>query len=81
MRTFSDNFQQGGKYSVQIASHQGELRREENFIDQKSLSTSYLQIEYFNLENYVINDEKGKISQSSFSHCGGSRPTGNFPNQ
>ena len=80
MHTFSDNFQQGGKYSVQIASHQGELRRKENFIDQKSFSTSYLQIEYFNLENYVINDEKGKFSQSSFSHCGGSQPTENFPN-
>ena len=30
MHTFLDNFQQGGKYSAQIASHQAELRREEN---------------------------------------------------
>ena len=37
IHTFMDNFQQGGKYSTQIASHQAELRREETFIDQKSL--------------------------------------------
>ena len=34
MHTFLDNFHQGGKYSVQIASHQAELRRKENFIDK-----------------------------------------------
>ena len=33
MHTFMDNFHQGGKYSAQIASHQAELRREENFTD------------------------------------------------
>ena len=27
-----DNFHQGGKYSAQIASHQAELRREENLL-------------------------------------------------
>ena len=27
MHTFLDNFEQGGKYSAQIASHQAELRR------------------------------------------------------
>ena len=35
MHTFLDNFHQGGKYSAQIASHQAESRREENFTDQK----------------------------------------------
>ena len=30
MHTLLDNFHQGGKYSAQIASHQAELRREEN---------------------------------------------------
>ena len=35
MHTFLDNFHQGGKYSAQIASQQAELRREENFTDQK----------------------------------------------
>ena len=28
MHTFLDNFQQSGKYSAQLASHQAELRRE-----------------------------------------------------
>ena len=32
MHTFLDNFHQGGKYSAQIASHQAELRREENLL-------------------------------------------------
>ena len=35
MHTFLDNFHQGGKYSSQIDIHQAELRREENFTDQK----------------------------------------------
>ena len=35
MHTFLENFQQGGKYSVQIASHHTELNGEENFADQK----------------------------------------------
>ena len=43
MHTFMDNFHQGGKYSAQIASHQAELRREENFTDQKYLNISSLQ--------------------------------------
>ena len=42
MRTFLDNFHQGGKYSAQIDSHQEELRREETFTDQKSLNISSL---------------------------------------
>ena len=33
MHTFLDNFHQGGKYSAQIAIHQAQLRREENFTD------------------------------------------------
>ena len=35
IHTFLDNFQQSGKYSAQLASHQAELRREENYPDQK----------------------------------------------
>ena len=42
MHTFLDNFHQGGKYSVWIASNQVELRREENSTDQKSLTISFL---------------------------------------
>ena len=34
IHTFLDNFHQGGKYSVQIAIHQAELRREEKFTDK-----------------------------------------------
>ena len=36
MHTFLNNFHQGGKYSDQIASHQADMRREENFTYQKS---------------------------------------------
>ena len=35
MHTFLDNFQQSGKYSAQLASHQAELRREEKYPAQK----------------------------------------------
>ena len=34
MHTSLVNFEEGGKYSAQIASHQEELRREERFIDK-----------------------------------------------
>ena len=34
MHTFMDNFEQGGKYSARIASHQEKLRREEKFTDK-----------------------------------------------
>ena len=49
--TFLDNFCQGGKYSAQIASHQAELRREENFTYQKSLNISYLHTDYLNIDS------------------------------
>ena len=51
MHTFLDNFEEGGKYSAQIASHQAELRREEKFTDQKSLNISSLQTDYLNLDS------------------------------
>ena len=51
MHTFLDNFCQGGKYSAQIASHQAELRREENFTYQKSLNISYLHTYYLNIDS------------------------------
>ena len=47
---FLDNFHQGGKYSAQIASHQADLRREETFRDQNSLTISSLQTDYLNLD-------------------------------
>ena len=81
MHTFLDNFQQGGKYSAQISSHQVELRREENLVDQKSLSIFALQIDYLNLENSVRNNEREYFHQSMCSHCGGSHPTAKLFNQ
>ena len=36
MHTFLDNFQQSGKYSSQLASHQVELRREVKYPDQNA---------------------------------------------
>ena len=46
MHTFLDNFQQSGKYSAQLASHQAELRREGKYHDQKCLNISSFQTEY-----------------------------------
>ena len=51
MHTFLDHFQQSGKYSGQLASHQAELRREEMYPDQKCLNISSLQTEYLNLDS------------------------------
>ena len=50
MHTFMDNFDQGGKYSAQIASNQAELRREEKCTNRKSLNISSLQTDYLNLD-------------------------------
>ena len=51
MHAFLDNFQQGGKYSARVASHQAEVRREEKFPDQKSLNISSLQTDYLNIDS------------------------------
>ena len=51
MHTFLDNFNQSGKYSAQIASHQAGLRREEKFTDKKSLNISSLKSDYLNLDS------------------------------
>ena len=51
MHTFLDHFQQSGKYSAELASHQAELRREEKFPDKKCLDISSLQTDYLNLDN------------------------------
>ena len=70
MHTFMDNFHQGGKYSSQIASHQTELRREENLIDQKYLSISSLHTDYINLDSSSgcgINSERANTVQTKFT--------------
>ena len=74
MHIFLDNFHQGGKCSAQIASHKAELRREENFTDQKSLNISSLQTNYLNLESRSgcgINSERAHDIQKKCTFCGG----------
>ena len=46
INTFLDNLHRGGKYYAQIAIHQAELRREEKFTHQKSLSISSSHTDY-----------------------------------
>ena len=74
MHTFLDIFHQGRKYSAQIASHQAELRREEEFTDQKSLNISYLQTDYLNLDissSFGRNSDRAHDVQKKFNFCGG----------
>ena len=74
MHTFMNNFHQGGEYSAQIASHQSELMREQNFTDQKSLSISSLQNDYLNLYiSYGLesNSERAYAVQIKCTFCGG----------
>ena len=74
MHTFLDNFQQGGKYSAQIAIHQAELRREEKFTDQKSLNISSLQTGYLNLDissGFDRDSERANDVKKECTFCGG----------
>ena len=74
MRTFLDNFEEGGKYSAKIASHQAELRREENFTNQKSLNISSLQTDYLNLDSssgFDRDSERAHALQTECTFCGG----------
>ena len=43
MHTFLEFFQQSGKYSARLTSHQAELRREGKYPDQNCLNISSLQ--------------------------------------
>ena len=70
MYTFLDKFHQGGKYSAQIASHQVELRREEEFPDQKCLNISSLKTDYLNLDKSVSGSSRhNEISHSVQTKC------------
>ena len=75
MHIFLDNFHQGGKYSAQIASHQAELKREENFTDQKSLNISSLQTDCINLGSSISgsnrHNERAHSVQEKCTFCGG----------
>ena len=65
MHILLDNFHHGGKYTAQIASHQAELRREENFTDQKYLSITSLHTNYLNID---ISSGSGRNDQSEKSY-------------
>ena len=74
MHIFQGKFQQSGKYSAQIASHQTELRREEKFTDQKSLNISSLQNDYLNLyrrSGFGRNSDRSHDVQTKCTFCGG----------
>ena len=64
MNTFLYHFQQGIKYSAQIAINQEESSREEYFVDQKLFNIYDLQINYMNLENSVRNNDRNLFDQS-----------------
>ena len=74
MHIFLDNFHQGGEYFSQIASHQTELRIEETFTNQRSLSISSLQTDYLNMEissGFGRNNERENTVQKKCTFCGG----------
>ena len=74
MYTFLDYFHQGGKYSSQIGSHEAELRREEKYIDQKSLNISSLQTDYLNIDSisgFGRDSEGSHAVQTECTLCGG----------
>ena len=73
MHTFLDNFEQSGRYSSQLASHQAELIREEKYLDQKCLNISSLQTDYLNLYKSLSgssrHNEKAKSVQTKCIYC------------
>ena len=74
MHTFMDNFEEGGKYSAQIASHQAELRREEKCTDQKPLKISSLKNDYLNIDSSSGSSrysERAHAVQTKCTFCGG----------
>ena len=81
LHIFLDNFHQGGKYTVQIASHQADLRRGGKFTDQNSLSISYLQTDYLNLDNSSgsgRNIERANLVQTKYTFWGGANHFADF---
>ena len=74
MHTFLDNFEEGGKYSAQIASHQAELRKEQKFTDQKSFNILSLQTDYLSLDSgsgFYRGSERAHAVQPECTFCGG----------
>ena len=74
MHIFLDNFHTGKKYTANIERHQAELRREEKFTDQESLSISSLQTDYLSIKissGYARNNERDNLVQTKCTFCGG----------
>ena len=74
MHTVLDNIHQGRKYYAEIYSHQAELRREEEFTDQRYLSILSLQTDCINLDSSSgcgINSEIANKFQIKCTFCGG----------
>ena len=74
MHIFLDKFHRGGKYNAHIASRQAELRIEENFTDQKSLSITSLQTDYLSLDRSsgsCRNNKRENLVKKKYIFCGG----------
>ena len=75
MHIFLNNFHEGEKYTTQIAINQAQLNREGGFTDQKSLSITYPQNYYLNIDSspgFSRNNERENIVQTKFTFCGSS---------
>ena len=69
-----DNFHQGGKYISQIESRQAELIREERYNDQKSLSITYPQTDYLNIDSSSGHKKReNKYCSEKFTFCRGTK--------
>ena len=69
MHILLDRFHQCRKYTEHVSSHEEELRREENLIDQKCLSILSLQTYYLNFDNssvYGGKNEREDLSQEIY---------------
>ena len=81
MHIFLNNFHEGEKYTTQIAINQAQLNREGGFTDQKSLSITYQQTGYLNLDRSSgsgRNNERANIFHTKFNFCGGTNHYADF---
>ena len=82
MHILLHNFHQDEKYIAQISSYQAELRREEKFSDQKSLSITSLQTYYLNPDSSSVSgrkNNKANLVQTKWTLCeGNNHSTENF---
>ena len=81
MNIFLYNFQQGGQYTAQIASHQAELIREEIFTDQRYLSIISIQTDYLyrdSISGSGRNNERANFVQTKCTFCGDANHSADF---